>query len=61
MVMPKTSLKQHFTVALTLHNWTLKLGVFRGVKGYFCVTLLVEFDVPFLNFCPQESYLNFCV
>jgi hypothetical protein len=26
----KNSLKQHFTVAVALHNWTMKLGVFRG-------------------------------
>jgi hypothetical protein len=27
----KNSLKQNFKVAVALHNWTLKSGVFRGV------------------------------
>jgi hypothetical protein len=58
MLISKKRLKQHFTNAVKLHNWTMKLGVLEGLKGYFCVILNVEFEEPFNNFLPLEPYLN---
>jgi hypothetical protein len=35
MLMRKNRLKQQFNVDAALHNWTLKLGAFRGFQGLF--------------------------